>query len=315
MIDSFGRTIDYLRISVTDRCNLRCVYCMPDGFEDIGHDRVLSFEQIERVVRAAVVLGFRKFRLTGGEPLVRRGVVRLVEMLAAIPGVDELNMTSNGTLLEGMAAQLKKAGLTRVNISLDTLRADRFREITRGGDIEAAKRGIAAAEAAGLSPVRLNVVAMRGFNDDEILDFAAMTKEKPYDIRFIELMPIGKTGRSGFMPAHEIRAVLKGCEPLDDRRGVAEYIAYPGAPGRIGLISPISAHFCGGCNKIRLTSDGRIKTCLHSNSEEDMLPALRDRSDEALRRALGEIILRKEERHFIADGMAPIERGMYRIGG
>ena len=294
MIDRFGRNIDYLRISVTDRCNLRCVYCVPDDFEDIGHDKVISFEQIERLTRAAVSLGFKKFRLTGGEPLVRKGIVRLVEMLAAVEGVDELNMTSNGVLLGNMAAPLKKAGLTRINISLDTLRADRFREITRGGDIAAVKRGIAAAEDAGLSPVRLNVVAMRGFNDDEILDFAGITREKPYDVRFIELMPVGRTGRGGYMPAQEIREALKGCEPLNDRRGVAEYMAYPGAPGRIGLISPISSHFCMNCNKIRLTSDGKIKTCLHSNREDDIGPALRNSGDEALRRALAGIILNKQ---------------------
>jgi cyclic pyranopterin phosphate synthase len=290
---------------------------MPEtGVENIGHDQILRFEEIERVVRAAAALGFRKFRLTGGEPLVRNGILRLVEKLADIEGVEDLTMTTNGVLLDKMAAKLKAAGLKRINVSLDTLRPERFRAITRGGEISAVLRGIQAAEDAGLAPVRLNVVALHGFNDDEILDFAEITKKKPFDIRFIELMPIGSTGERGqFISTQDIRKALWEYIPLVDRTGVAEYVRYPGAPGRVGLISPISSHFCGSCNKIRLTADGKIKTCLHSNREVDIRPALRENDGASLLNVLEKAVREKEERHYINEGEAPVARGMNKIGG
>jgi cyclic pyranopterin phosphate synthase len=320
MVDRFGRTIDYLRISITDRCNLRCKYCMPeDGVADIGHENIIGFEAIERVVRASVGLGFRKFRITGGEPLVRRGVVGLVRRLASVPGVETLAMTSNGILLSRMAGELAAAGLHRVNISLDTLREDRYRDITRGGALRDALSGIRAAEAAGLTPIRVNVVAMRGFNDDEISDFAELTRRHPWDVRFIELMPIGGVAERGleYISADGLAASLHGYEALgrDGEKSVARYYGYPGAPGRVGFISPLSNHFCSDCNKLRLTSDGRLKTCLHSNREIDIKPALRFADDAALRDTIAEAVYAKEERHLINDGEAPVRRGMSRIGG
>jgi cyclic pyranopterin phosphate synthase len=320
MLDKFGRDINYLRISITDRCNLRCKYCMPeDGVRDIGHENIIGFEAIERVVRASARLGFKKFRITGGEPLIRRGVVGLIERIAAVRGVETLAMTSNGVLLSRMAADLKTAGLDRVNISLDTLREDRYREITRGGALEDALSGIRAAEDAGLTPIRVNVVAIRGFNDDEVRDFADLTRRRPWDVRFIELMPIGEAAAPGleYISVDELGASLQGYEPVSDdgAKAVARYYRYPGAPGRVGFISPLSNHFCNDCNKLRLTADGRLKTCLHSNREIDIKPALRPEGDAALRALLEEAVYAKEERHLINDGEAPVRRGMSKIGG
>jgi cyclic pyranopterin phosphate synthase len=307
-----------------------------EGVSDIGHESILGFEEIERVVRAAVSLGFRKFRLTGGEPLVRRGVVRLTARIAAVSGVDDLAVTSNGILFPRMAAELKSAGLRRVNISLDSLRAERYRYITRGGSLADAIAGIRAAERAGLCPIRVNVVVIRGFNDDEIPDFARLTLEHPWDVRFIELMPVGETGGFGLgakkdgeanapgeaefahFSADEFEALMRGFEPVSDGAGraeVARYYRYKGAPGRVGLISPLSRHFCGDCNKLRLTADGKLKTCLHSNREMDIRPALRAKGEAALCALLAEAVLSKEERHLIGEGEAPVRRGMSRIGG
>jgi cyclic pyranopterin phosphate synthase len=291
-----------------------------EGVADIGHENILGFEDIERIVRVAVGLGFRKFRLTGGEPLIRRGVVGLVERLAAVRGVDDLAMTSNGVLLARMAADLKAAGLMRVNVSLDTLRADRYREITRGGALADVLAGIRAAESVGLCPIRVNVVAMRGFNDDEISDFARLTREHPWDVRFIELMPVGEA--AGFGPAYistrDFEAALQGFAPVPSGDGaveVARYYRYPGAPGRVGLISPLSSHFCGDCNKLRLTADGKLKTCLHSDREIDVKAALRAESGTPLCNLLREAVLSKEERHLIHEGEASAPRGMSGIGG
>jgi cyclic pyranopterin phosphate synthase len=292
-----------------------------EGVKDIGHGNILGFEDIERVVRAAAGLGFRKFRLTGGEPLIRKGVIGLVERLAAIRGVDELAMTSNGILLSRMAESLKDAGLDRVNISLDTLRSDRYRDMTRGGALADVLAGIRAAEAAGLAPIRLNVVAMRGFNDDEILDFARLTRAHTWDVRFIELMPVGEAAVGvgpAYIAADEFGAALRGYEPVlgaGAAAGVARYYRYPGAPGRVGFISPLSSHFCGACNKLRLTADGKLKTCLHSNREIDVKPALRSPEEAPLRALLSEAVRAKEERHWLNEGVAPVRRGMNKIGG
>lgn len=305
-----------MRISVTDRCNLRCTYCMPEtGVQNIGHEQILGFEDIEKVVRAACNLGFDKFRLTGGEPLVRRGILSLVEKIAAVPGVKDLAMTTNGVLLAEMAAQLKSAGLNRINISVDTLDPEKFKTITRGGELSDVLAGIEAAEEAGLTPIRINAVAMRGFNDDEILKFAKLTDNHPYDIRFIELMPIGNAdSRGSYISTGEIAEMLHGYEPIYDKSGVAEYYKKSGAQGRIGLISPLSNHFCGDCNKVRLTPDGKLKPCLHSDREIDIKPALASGED-ALMDLLSEVVAGKEERHYINDGAAPIKRDMNKIGG
>ena len=323
MKDSFGREINYMRISLTDRCNFRCRYCMPEeGVADIGHDHILTLEEIERIAAAAASLGVSKFRLTGGEPLVRKGVAGLVKNLAALPGVSELAMTTNGSLLADRAQELKAAGLSRVNISLDTLRPDRFQEITRGGSLDDVIGGINAATDAGLKPVKLNVVIMKGFNDDEILDFVQLTFQHEYEIRFIELMPIGQAaGENGYpyLSCEEIKAKLPALRPIaaaaDEEGGVAERFKYPGARGTLGFITPISNCFCSQCNKLRLTPDGKLKTCLHSNKEIDLRPALEAGDGDSLRQVIREAVLAKEERHHLAEGAEPIARDMFRIGG
>ena len=319
MKDSFNREISYMRISVTDRCNQRCIYCMPaEGVESLGHDKILSFEDIEKIVKAAVELGINKFRLTGGEPLVRKGVVGLVEKLAKIPGVKDLSMTTNGRLLSQYAHDLKKAGLMRINMSIDTFYEEKYAEITRGGDINEVMDGLDAAVAEGLLPIKLNVVVMKGFNDDEILNFAQLTLNEAFDIRFIELMPIGSTEvaeKYSMMQSSEIKELLKGIQPVESSNEVAEYYQYPEAKGRIGFISPMSNHFCNTCNKVRLTADGKIKACLHTNEEYDLNDVLKNGSHEDLVKALKEAIFSKPDRHYLGDGAEPIKRNMNKIGG
>lgn len=321
MKDNFGRVIDYMRISITDRCNLRCTYCMPaDGVENIGHEHILSFEDIARIVKASAALGIKKFRITGGEPLARKGIVSLIKQLAAIEGVEELAMTTNGTMLAQYADDLKKAGLQRVNISIDTLNPTKYKTITRGGSLDDAFKGINAATKAGLTPVKLNVVALKGFNDDEILDFVQLTYQHDYEVRFIEMMPIGQAcadQKYGLLTVEEIKKKLPALKALPSERehGVAEKFKYPGARGTLGMISPMSRHFCGDCNKIRLTPDGKLKPCLHSNQEIDLSQVLAQNDDAALQETIRQAILNKEDRHHLNEGAAPIERDMNKIGG
>jgi cyclic pyranopterin phosphate synthase len=292
---------------------------MPEeGVSNLGHDKIISFEDIERIVEAAVELGINKFRITGGEPLVRKGIVGLVEKLAKIPGVNDLSMTTNGKLLSQYAHDLKEAGLSRVNISIDTLYEEKYAEITRGGDINEVMDGLDAAVTEGLTPIKLNVVIMKGFNDDEILNFAQLTLNEAFDIRFIELMPIGDTGiteKYAMMPSSEIKELLNGIYPVDSKNEVAEYYKYPEAEGRIGFISPMSHRFCDYCNKIRLTSDGKIKACLHTDEEYDLNEVLKNGTHEDLVRSLSEAITSKPDRHYLADGAEPIKRNMNKIGG
>jgi cyclic pyranopterin phosphate synthase len=318
MRDKFNREITYLRISVTDRCNLRCKYCMPEeGVEDIGHNKILSFENIQRIVEASAKLGITKYRITGGEPLVRKDIIDLVRALSKIPGVKELVMTTNGILLPEKAEALKEAGLKRVNISLDTLDPEKFAEITRGGDLNKVLAGIKAAEKAGLVPLKINAVAMRGFNDDEITSLADITKDHEYNLRFIELMPFGNNSNakdSKYLSNEEIKSMLPTLTPLGTQ-GVAEVFKIPGALGTIGFISAMSRHFCGDCNKIRLTSDGKLKTCLHSNQEIDLNEVLNTGDDELLKATIENAIMLKEERHHLNEGAQPITRNMNKIGG
>lgn len=319
MKDSFGREISYMRISVTDRCNLRCRYCMPEeGIKNLGHDKILTFEEITRIVKAAVGLGITKYRLTGGEPLARKGIVNLVESLAKVDGVEELAMTTNGTMLADKADALKKAGLDRVNISIDSLIYHKYEEITRGGDLDAAFAGVNAALQAGLSPLKLNVVAIQGFNDDEILNFVQLSINHPIDIRFIELMPVGLAGRENnfqYLSSEEIKKRLPSLIRLDRQDGVAEMYKYPEAMGNIGFISPMSNHFCGSCNKIRLTADGKLKPCLHTDEEIDLSSILKSRDEELLKETIRIAILRKGDKHHLNDGAKPVDRGMSQIGG
>ncbi|MFQ5595318.1 MAG: GTP 3',8-cyclase MoaA [Anaerolineae bacterium] len=287
--DNYGRSVDYLRVSVTDRCNLRCVYCMPpDGVPWKARHAILNLEQIAQIVEAAAGLGFRKVRLTGGEPLARKGLVDLVAAIAATPGIQEVSMTTNATLLHRFAEDLAAAGLARVNISLDSLRPDRFRRITRLGDIDLVWKGIEAAERAGLSPLKINVVVVRGLNDDELADFARLTYVHAWHIRFIEVMPVGNgldwgpgmpVASERFVSVAEIQARLADLGSLvpvtgPHGNGPARYAQLPGARGTIGFISPLSEHFCAACNRLRLTADGRFRACLFSDRSVHMKPAL-----------------------------------------
>jgi len=326
-IDNFGRPINYLRVSITDRCNLRCVYCMPpEGVSHRDMREILTFEEIETVVRAAAELGISKVRLTGGEPLVRLGVVDLVGMLAQVPGVDDLSMTTNGTLLAGTAAALAQAGLNRVNISLDTLRPDRFERITRRGQLDDALAGIEAAKAAGLNPVKVNMVVMRGFNEDEVVEFARLTVDEGWHVRYIEMMPIGSGSAwsaETCVPISEIQQwITDAMGPLRPAKmkqgnGPARYYRLPNAAeGTIGFISPITEHFCHACNRLRLTADGRLRPCLLANTELDLRAVLReDGGLESVRRSLQEAIHLKPPKHHLEENAAPQGRTMSEIGG
>lgn len=317
MRDSFGRDIRYLRVSVTDRCNLRCEYCMPEaGVEDKGHDRILSNEEIIRVVSAATAYGINKVRLTGGEPLVRLGFVELCRAIAAIEGVEELAITTNAVLLPRMAAALKQAGVQRVNISLDTLQADKYSRITRGGSLQDALAGIEAAKAAGLGPIKINAVMIRGFNDDEMMDLARLSMEEGVHVRFIELMPIGEGCRfwpEGYLSADEAVKLMPELENLHTSDGVANSYRLAGAKGTVGFINPVSHHFCGSCNRLRLTADGMLKPCLHADSE---IP-VRGLSGEALMEAFDTAIRQKPAENNEMSEAAPSRAGrsMNRIGG
>lgn len=330
-VDRYHRTIDYLRVSVTDRCNLRCQYCMPaEGVAFKGHPDILRYEEIVKIVRAAVGLGVRAVRLTGGEPLVRAGIVDLVRMLAAIGnpengGLDDLSMTTNGILLGRYAADLRQAGLMRVNVSLDTLRAERYAAITRGGKLADALAGIAAAEAAGLKPIKINAVVLRGANEDEIADLARLTLEHPWHVRFIELMPLNdcSCGFEGeYIPSHEVRkrivAELGALEPAAAWAGAgpAEYYHLRGALGLLGFISPISEHFCASCNRLRLTADGKVRPCLLADSELDLRAVVRGGASIAeIEDVLRQAIMIKPTGHHLDENLAPHDRMMSQIGG
>lgn len=318
MKDKWTRDINYLRISITDRCNLRCFYCMPDeGIEKLTHNDILTFEQLYPIVEVAVELGVNKIRITGGEPLVRQGVVGFIDKISKISALKDIAMTTNGILLERYAQELKDAGLHRLNISLDTLKEDRYRKITRRGELVQVLRGIEATEKAGLSPIKINVVAMRGINDDEIQEFARLSREKPYHIRFIELMPMGEAEEiedKRFISNEEIMNRLPDLIPLINEKssGPAKYYKLPNSKGSLGFISPMSNHFCKNCNRIRLTADGKLKPCLHSNFEIDLKPA---KTKEEIKNIFKKSILLKPERHYLKEGSESSIRGMNQIGG
>ena len=309
LIDTYGRRINYLRLSVTDRCNLRCSYCMPShGVSKLAHDEMLSYEDLVRVAREAVALGIEKIRITGGEPLVRKGVVGLIERLADIPGLKELVLTTNGLLLSEMAVSLRRAGVGRLNISLDSLNSRTFAAITRGGELHKVLDGIAAAEVAGFPPVKINMVVMRGINDDEVLDFAALTLQQRCTVRFIEYMPtIREKGWDALSIAgSEILARIAGHYPLvplvsAEMAGPARNFKIRGAAGAIGIITPISGHFCDSCNRIRVTAAGVVKGCLFAADGTDLKLYLRSADNGQLREALRRIITGKPGRHHLAD--------------
>lgn len=333
LLDSWGRPITYLRISVTDRCNLRCVYCMPpEGVQRVEHEAIMRYEEIAEVVRVAAAEGVRRVRITGGEPLVRLDLPVLIRMIHAIPGIEDISLTTNGLLLERMAGELRAAGLDRINVSLDTLQPEKFARITRGGSLAAVLRGIAAADAVGLAPVKINAVAMRGVNDDEIVDLARLSVAHPWHVRFIELMPVlnQETWGEGFPPPAdaflsiaEIRRMLEpfGLAPLaragePEQRalnGPAHEYQLPGALGRIGFISPLSEHFCHECNRMRLTADGNFRPCLLKDEEIPFLRALR--AGEAVRPYLLQAVQNKPAGHALDELQLPTRRCMQQIGG
>jgi cyclic pyranopterin phosphate synthase len=328
-LDAYDRPIDYLRIAVTDRCNLRCVYCMPEaGVPARSHDEILRYEEIVTIVCAAAELGIHKVRLTGGEPLARLGIVDLVRMLARIPGIDDLAMTTNGTLLARHAVELAEAGLRRVNVSLDTLRADRFRQITRRGELFDTLAGIDAARKAGLVPVKINTVVIRAMNDDEVVDLARQTVDVGWHLRFIEWMPVGTSALGNWqdlvVTADEIRARVEAAlgplSPgrLDAGAGPARYYCLPRAKGTLGFITPVSDHFCSGCNRLRLTADGQLRPCLLSDREIDLRTPLRAGAGvEQIKALLLEGIGNKPGRHHLDEHErvnAP-RRAMSQIGG
>jgi cyclic pyranopterin phosphate synthase len=321
--DSYHRPLNYLRVSVTDRCNMRCVYCMPpEGIPLVAHGDILSYEEIVTVTRAAAELGITKVRLTGGEPLVRAGLAGLVAMLSEIEGIDDISMTTNAELLEQHAADLRASGLRRVNVSLDSLRRRRFHSITRVGNLDRVLRGIEAARRAGLGPVKTNTVAIRGTNDDEVIDFARLTLDGDWHVRFIEYMPFANGAQQAndlLVTVAEMRERIEALGPLEPTfgsgGGPAKYFRLPGAKGTIGFISPVSEHFCKACNRLRLTADGKLRPCLFSDSEVDLRGPLRQgATTDDIKRLIQEAASCKPEGHRLNAGVT-CERFMAQIGG
>lgn len=318
MKDSYGRDINYLRISVTDLCNLRCKYCMPEkGICKVSHEDVLSIEEIEKISKAFVSLGVDKIRLTGGEPLARKGIVNIVQKVAGLNGIQDLAMTTNGILLKKYAWELKSAGLKRVNISLDTLDEKKYSYITRGGKLKDVLDGIEAAKKVGLAPIKINTVLIGGFNEDEIEDFVRLTETEEIDVRFIELMPIGEAIEleSEYYVSNQL--VLDKVKELtkvdsEDLSSPAVYYKLPNGKGKVGIINPISCKFCEYCNRVRITAKGKLKLCLHSNEEIDLKASLRKGED--IEKIIVESIKRKPESHHLESGEYVLKK-MYQIGG
>ncbi len=323
LLDTFERKINYLRLSVTDRCNMRCVYCMPEeGVKKLRHADILSYEQFMQIAEAAVVLGIEKIRVTGGEPLLRSGIVEFLAKLAKISGLKQLVLTTNGVQLASMAKQLKEAGVQRLNISLDSLRPEMFAQLTRRDLLPEVMAGIDAAEKVGL-PYKINMVVMRGRNDNEIFDFAALTRDRNCTVRFIEYMPTLKDDnwRSLMVPGEEILQRLVDQLPLRplDRgamAGPAREFAIHGAQGRIGVIAPLSGHFCQDCNRIRITASGKVRTCLFSDREDDLKPLLDVGDPEAIISELRRLVSCKPAGHALNSCVAEHAAfTMARIGG
>lgn len=322
--DSFQRPINYLRISVTDRCNLRCIYCMPhDGVHLLPHEDILTYEEIYTIVRAAAELGINRVRLTGGEPLVRLGLPELVRMLSRIDGIDDIALTTNGTRLGGYAAELKSAGLRRVNVSLDTLQPDKFKFISAGDNLGEVLEGIEIARSVGLNPVKLNMVVVSGVNDDELLDFARKTISDGWHVRFIEFMPVSGEGTATahFVPVSEIKKRLEQLGELEPYlpgmgNGPARYYRFPQAKGTLGFITPVSEHFCFQCNRLRLTADGKLRLCLLAEDEIDLKQPLRSGISAAgLKQLIAGAVAAKPLRHHLAEGYIPQDRPFSQVGG
>lgn len=322
MKDAVGREINYIRVSITDRCNFRCVYCMPEkGVQQKSHNEILKFEEIVQFIRQIAPLGISKVRITGGEPLVRKGVVDFISQINQIEGIEDISMTTNGSLLAKYAKPLKKAGLDRVNISLDSLNAKKFNKITRWGKLSDVKQGIKAAISAGLTPVKINCVLVRNFNDDEISDFVDLTFKYPLYVRFIELMPLGGDilSKQRFISAIEVKQLIKQklvpCKKDIKGAGPAKYYRVPGGKGAVGFITPISSHFCAECNRIRLTADGKLKPCLESDMEVDVKPPLQGGNYKEVLFRFIQALKQKPVCHHMEKDKNNRVRSMWQIGG
>lgn len=327
LTDRYHRPIDYLRVSITDRCDLRCIYCTPlGGSPKLDHDDILSYEEFLHIIQVAVDMGITKVRITGGEPLVRKGVTDFCRRLAALPGLQSLSLTTNGVMLEEFAQDIYSAGIHRINISLDTLQPQKFLRITRRDEFHRVWRGIQAAETVGFNPIKINVVVMRGINEDEVLDLAKLTLERTYHIRFIEFMDLNNDSNwlhEHYISADEILANLNGLAPLEQitsrhTNGPARHFRWPDAKGVVGIISPISHHFCPSCNRIRLTADGKLRNCLFSDQEVDIKSPLRQGATEAdLAHILRDSIDNKPEKHCLQSDIFRKcqNRPMVAIGG
>jgi GTP 3',8-cyclase len=323
--DSYHRRIDYLRLSITDRCNLRCSYCMPEGgVPRLDHEDILNYEEIIRLARIAAGMGISKIRITGGEPLIRKDILFLCANIAATPGLRSLSLTTNGLLLSHYARGLFVAGIKRINISLDTLKPEKYAAITRRDSFEQVWAGIRAAQETGFAPIKLNAVIMHGVNDDEIEDLASLTYHYPFEVRFIEFMPFqSEDGENRLVSADAILERLGRVAPLlpavsESSNGPARHYRFPNALGKIGIISPISEHFCHTCNRLRLTADGKLRTCLFSMEEIDLKTPLRQgASDKQITELVSAAIRRKPERHELDNRMLRkcISRPMVKIGG
>ena len=323
LVDPFGRRIEYVRLSVTDKCNLRCFYCMPKGFKDFEQPKHwLTFDEIEQVIRAFTELGVARVRLTGGEPLVRKNIAGLAQRLTALPGLDDLSLSTNAVLLEKQSDELSRAGISRINISLDTLNAERFREIT-GSELQPVLDGLMAAKQTGFSPVKINMVAMKGINDDEFEDMVAFCLQHGFTLRFIETMPIGATGEDAtdrYIDLQEVKQQLSRSFDLIPGvmpgGGPARYVQIKGTELRIGFITPISQHFCETCNRVRLSVDGTLYLCLGQDDKVELRPLLRRGiSNDDLKNVLIEAIGLKPEKHEFKEKPDQVVRLMSMTGG
>ncbi len=330
MRDKFEREINYLRVSITDRCNLHCSYCRPrEGISLQGHDDILRYEEIIRIISMAVKMGLIKVRLTGGEPLVRRGFIEFITALKGINGLQDISLTTNGILLEEFAQDIFSAGIHRINVSLDSLHKDKYFRITNGGNLEAVLRGIHKAEEIGFAPIKINTVAIKGFNDDEVLEFAKLALNKPFQVRFIELMPVGQARsehNGGYLPATQLMQEVNSRYKLEKITGKKEKSDGPaaifrikGGRGEIGFINPISSPFCATCNRLRLTADGRLRSCLLNENEIDLKKVLRENcTDAELEGYIREAVLLKPKQHALActgKHLKECHRNMSAIGG
>jgi len=326
MQDGWGRRIEYPRISVTDKCNLRCTYCMPEeGLPWLRREQILSYEEITAVVAQMAPLGLRRLRITGGEPLVRRDLSKLVRMLREVPGIEDIALSTNAVLLDEQAEDLRAAGVNRLNVSLDSLRPERIDAISRRpGSAEAILRGIAAAERAGFAPIKLNCVVMRGANDDEVADFAAVTRDRPWHVRFIEVMPTGENlavSQCDYVSSDEILDRVRAIGELRPvtgpaGNGPARYYAFPGAAGTVGVITPMSHNYCDRCNRMRLTADGQLRPCLFGHQQTNLRDPLR--AGEPLEPLIRQTLSIKPERHWLEQGSASGSGGLLalsQVGG